>query len=76
MLFHPFFLLFKVRCVGTAGILQPHPPNNRIRDKESSQKLRVYSPGQQKVTSPGTVLIAYFILCVYLSLLYGWLMLL
>lgn len=51
--------LQEVRCVGTAGILQPHPPNNRIRDKESSQKLRVYSPGQQKVTSPDDVPVCY-----------------
>ncbi|XP_029990857.1 protein CFAP20DC [Sphaeramia orbicularis] len=39
---------------GTSGILQPHPPKDRIFDKQGSKKLRVYSAGRQKPASPDT----------------------
>ncbi|XP_033995219.1 uncharacterized protein C3orf67 homolog [Trematomus bernacchii] len=36
---------------GTLGSLQPHPPNDRVFDKQGSKKLRVYSAGRERLAS-------------------------
>ncbi|XP_010780761.1 protein CFAP20DC isoform X2 [Notothenia coriiceps] len=33
---------------GTLGSLQPHPPKDRVFDKQGSKKLRVYSAGREE----------------------------
>ncbi|KAK5872549.1 hypothetical protein PBY51_013236 [Eleginops maclovinus] len=36
---------------GTLGSLQPHPPKDRVFDKQGSKQLRVYSAGRERLAS-------------------------
>ncbi|XP_038552902.1 uncharacterized protein C3orf67 homolog isoform X2 [Micropterus salmoides] len=36
---------------GTPGSLQPHPPKDRVFDKQGSKKLQVYSAGRERLAS-------------------------
>lgn len=47
------FLMLKVMNVGTPGSLQPHPPKDRVFDKQGSKKLQVYSAGRERLASSG-----------------------
>ncbi|XP_070759257.1 protein CFAP20DC [Enoplosus armatus] len=47
----PSHILLEVLNVGTPGSLQPHPPKDRVLDKQGSQKPRVYSAGRERLAS-------------------------
>ncbi|XP_034388150.1 uncharacterized protein C3orf67 homolog isoform X2 [Cyclopterus lumpus] len=39
---------------GTLGTIQPHPPRDRVFDKQGYKKLRVYSAGRERLVSSAT----------------------
>ncbi len=55
--------MFKVLFVGTPGILQPHPPKDRVFDKLGSKKLRVYGAGRERQASSGKLCALHPIFC-------------
>ncbi|XP_044030317.1 uncharacterized protein C3orf67 homolog isoform X2 [Siniperca chuatsi] len=51
----PSHILLEVLNVGTPGSLQPHPPKDRVFDKQGSKKLHVYSAGREMIASSDAV---------------------
>lgn len=59
--------MLRVLYVGTLGSVQPHPPKDRVFDKQQgSKKLRGYSAGRERIVSSGKLCVctASYILCV------------